>query len=58
MGGRMSSKKRATENNIANIPNQSGVYILHRGAKSKYVGSVGAGRLQDRVKQQPPCAKR
>ena len=52
MSGRMSDKKRATENNISKVPNQSGVYILHRGSKSKYVGSAGAGRLQDRIEQQ------
>ncbi len=52
MGSRMSSRKRASESNLSKIPKQSGVYILHRGSKSKYVGSAGAGRLQDRVKQQ------
>ena len=52
MSGRMSDKKRVTENNILKVPNQSGVYILHRGSKSKYVGSAGAGRLQGRIEQQ------
>jgi len=52
MSKRMSSKQRVGESNLSNIPNQSGVYILHRGTKSKYVGSAGAGRLQDRVRQQ------
>jgi excinuclease UvrABC nuclease subunit len=48
----MSDKKRATESNVSKVPNQSGVYILHRGPKSKYVGSAGAGRLQGRIEQQ------
>lgn len=52
MGTRMGSKQRITENNLDKIPNQSGVYILHRGSTSKYVGSAGAGRLQKRIKQQ------
>ena len=52
MGIRMSSKKRVSEANLSDVPNQSGVYILHRGTKSKYVGSAGVGRLQDRLRQQ------
>lgn len=52
MNYRMSAKKRATENNLSAVPNQSGVYILHRGSKSKYVGSAGARRLQDRIEHQ------
>lgn len=50
--GRLTSRKRVTETNVSNVPNQSGVYILHRGNESKYVGSAGAGRLQQRIKQQ------
>lgn len=52
MGSRMSSKRRISENNLSKVPNQSGVYILHRGSKSRYVGSAGAGRLQKRIRQQ------
>lgn len=52
MGTRMSSKVRISENNLSKIPNQSGVYVLHRGYKSRYVGSAGAGRLQKRIRQQ------
>lgn len=52
MGSRMSSKRRISENNLSKVPNQSGVYILHRGSKSRYVGSAGAGRLQERIRQQ------
>jgi excinuclease UvrABC nuclease subunit len=52
MSSKMSNKKRATNNNVSEVPKQSGVYILHRGSKSKYVGSAGAGRLQERVKEQ------
>lgn len=37
---------------MEDIPKQSGVYILHRGQTSKYVGSAGAGRLPQRIKQQ------
>lgn len=48
----MSTRKRITEKNLSKIPNQSGAYILHRGPKSRYVGSAGAGRLQKRIKQQ------
>ena len=49
---RLSKKVRPTEKNVMNIPNQSGVYVLHRGTSSKYVGSAGAGRLRARIKQQ------
>lgn len=52
MGGRITIKKGVGQNNLSKIPKQSGVYILHRGSKSKYVGSAGAGRLQDRIKEQ------
>jgi excinuclease UvrABC nuclease subunit len=52
MGGRMTTKIRATEKNLSKVPNQSGVYVLYRGSGSKYVGSAGAGRLQDRIDQQ------
>ncbi|NQT29186.1 MAG: hypothetical protein HQ596_01305 [Candidatus Saganbacteria bacterium] len=50
--GRLTDKFRPTEENLEDIPNRSGVYVLHRGTKSRYVGSAGAGRLQDRIKQQ------
>lgn len=50
--GRLTSRKRITEQNVSSIPNQSGIYILHRGSKSMYIGSAGAGRLQQRIKQQ------
>lgn len=50
--GRLSSRKIITEQNISNIPNQSGVYLLYRGNKSRYVGSAGLGRLQQRIEQQ------
>ena len=52
MAGRMSQTKRATEKNLSAVPNQSGVYMLKRGSGSKYVGSAGAGRLQQRIRQQ------
>jgi len=52
MSSRMTAKKRVSDTNLSKVPNQSGVYILYRGSKSKYVGSAGAGRLQDRIKQQ------
>jgi excinuclease UvrABC nuclease subunit len=52
MGRKLTQKIRPTEKNLEKIPNQSGVYVLHRGKKSKYVGSAGAGRLQQRIKQQ------
>lgn len=49
---KLTKKIRPTTKNMDKIPNQSGVYILHRGNKSKYVGSAGASRLQQRIKQQ------
>lgn len=49
---RLTRKLRPTERNLDAVPNQSGVYILHRGTTSRYVGSAGAGRLRSRVKQQ------
>ncbi|OGC75729.1 MAG: hypothetical protein A2145_05260 [candidate division Zixibacteria bacterium RBG_16_40_9] len=50
--GKMSKKLRATDSNVEKVPNTSGVYILNRGDKSKYVGSAGAGNLQNRIEQQ------
>jgi len=50
--GKLTPKLRPTEKNLEKIPNQSGIYVLHRGQKSKYVGSAAAGRLQQRIKQQ------
>lgn len=50
--GRLTPKMRPTEGNLTDIPNQSGVYVLHRGQKSKYVGSAGAGRLRKRIEEQ------
>ncbi len=49
---KLTRKIRPTENNLKEIPNQSGFYILHRGQTSKYVGTAGAGRLQKRIRQQ------
>ncbi len=52
MAKKLTRKTRPTEKNLDKIPNQSGLYILHRGNKSKYVGSAGAGRLRKRIKEQ------
>lgn len=50
---KLSKKIRPTEKNLSGIPNQSGAYLLHRGSKKNpYVGSAGAGRLQQRIRQQ------
>jgi len=49
---RLTSKKRVTEVNLSNVPNQSGVYVLHRKSGSVYVESAAAGRLQERVREQ------
>jgi len=50
--GKLSKKTRPTENNLSEIPNQSGAYLLYRGNKPPYVGSAGAGNLQKRIRQQ------
>jgi excinuclease UvrABC nuclease subunit len=50
--GKLSKKIRPTEDNLSEIPNQSGSYLLHRGNKTPYIGSAGAGRLQGRIRQQ------
>jgi len=52
MGSRMTRKKRISENNLSEVPNQSGIYILHRGSKSRYVGMAKAAGLQKRIRQQ------
>lgn len=50
---KLSKKIRPTGKNLSEIPNQSGAYLLHRGSKKPpYVGSAGAGRLQERIKEQ------
>lgn len=50
--GKLTKKIRPTENNLSEIPNQSGTYLLYRGDSDPYVGSAGAGNLQKRIKQQ------
>jgi excinuclease UvrABC nuclease subunit len=50
--GKLTKKIRPTENNLSEIPNQSGAYLLYRGSGKPYVGSAGAGNLQKRVQQQ------
>jgi len=52
MAGRLSQTKRVTEKNLSAVPKQSGAYVLNRRSGSKYVGSAGAGRLQQRIRQQ------
>jgi len=49
---KLTKKIRPTENNLSQIPNQSGVYLLYRGDSDPYVGSAEAGRLQERIKEQ------
>lgn len=49
--GKLTSKKRFTESNVDNVPNQSGAYILWRKSGVPYIGSAAAGRLQDRLKE-------
>lgn len=49
---RLTKKLRPVRKNLEKVPNQSGVYILHRSSKSRYVGSAGASRLQQRINQQ------
>lgn len=49
---RLSKKIRPTENNLLEIPNQSGAYLLCRGKKPPYVGNAEAGNLQKRIRQQ------
>lgn len=50
--GKLSKKIRPTEKKLSEIPNQSGAYLLYRGDKPPYVGKAGAGRLQERIRQQ------
>ena len=50
--GKLTKKIRLTENNLSEIPNQSGAYLLYRGNGDPYVGSAGAGNLQKRIRQQ------
>lgn len=52
MASAMTPKMRITEDKLSKVPNQSGVYILHRGSKSRYVGMAEAGGLQRRIRQQ------
>jgi len=49
---KLTKKIRPTGKNLNKIQNQSGIYILHRGSKSMYVGRAGASRFQKRIKQQ------
>lgn len=52
MTKKLTSKMRVTQDKLDTIPSQSGVYILHRGRNSRYIGSAQAGRLQKRIKEQ------
>lgn len=49
---KLTGKIRPTQKNLDKIPKQSGIYVLHRGSKSRYVGSAGAGRLRERIGEQ------
>ena len=49
---KLTKKVRPAKSELEGIPNTSGIYILHRGTKSRYVGSAEAGNLQQRIKQQ------
>ena len=49
---KLTKKVRPAKSKLEGIPNTSGIYILHRGTKSRYVGSAEAGNLQQRIKQQ------
>lgn len=47
---KLTLKIRFTLENINEVPNQAGVYILWRGVNRKpYIGSAGAGRLRSRL---------
>ena len=52
MGKRLTNKQTFNQTNLQDVPDQSGIYMIrNRRGTSQYVGSAGAGRLAERLKE-------
>jgi excinuclease UvrABC nuclease subunit len=51
-GRRLTNRKTGTHENLDQVPEQSGAYLIRRrSGTAKYAGKAGAGRLQERLKE-------
>ena len=52
MGKRLSSRQKFNQSNLEEVPNQSGGYVVRNDQSNvQYVGSAGARRLAERLKE-------
>jgi len=51
MGKRLTNRQTFNQTNLQDVPDQSGIYLVrNRKGDCQYVGSAGAGRLAERLK--------
>ena len=52
MGKRLTNRQSFNQTNLQDVPDQSGIYLIrNRKGDCQYVGSAGAGRLAERLKE-------
>ena len=52
MGKRLTNRQTFNQTNLQDVPDQSGIYMVrNRRGTCQYVGSAGAGRLAERLKE-------
>ena len=52
MGNRLTNRQTFNQTNLQDVPDQSGIYmVMSRKGVCQYVGSAGAGRLAERLKE-------
>ena len=53
MGKRLTNRQTFNQTNLQDVPDQSGIYLIRdrKGNCRQYIGSAGAGRLAQRLKE-------
>ena len=52
MGKRLTNRQTFNQTNLQDVPDQSGIYLVrNRKGTCQYVGSAGASRLAERLKE-------
>lgn len=52
MGKRLTNRQTFNPTNLQDVPDQSGIYMIrNKKGTCQYVGSAGAGRLAERLKE-------
>jgi excinuclease UvrABC nuclease subunit len=52
MGKRLTNRQTFNQTNLQDVPDQSGIYLIrNRKGSCQYVGSAGAGRLAEGLKE-------